>query len=203
MLPSGRLPILLLLAAGALTACAGSQPAPQDSFYRLPDATPGAGAEAPLNPGRLGVQRLSSDGLYHERPILYIDSRQPNEIRRYHYHHWASSPPDLVREHLLVYLRGFAGGGKVERYVPGEDFDAVLGGRLQRFERVLDGTGVEAIVQIEFDFRRADGFRFSRTYLERHAAPGATIHDSVQAFSEALQAIYERFTAELAEQSRT
>ncbi|UCE90355.1 MAG: hypothetical protein JSW10_05960, partial [Pseudomonadota bacterium] len=59
--------MLTLVTAGGITACASSAPVPEDTFYRLPDAVPAAAVAAPVTSGRLGVKRLATDGLHHER----------------------------------------------------------------------------------------------------------------------------------------
>lgn len=74
------------------------------------------------------VDLLRSDGLHDEMTILYTNTDTPLELHRYHYNHWTDSPPRLIQESLLKYLRKPRLVQNVMRYDPGQQMDGTIDG---------------------------------------------------------------------------
>src|SRR5690606_33156606 len=92
-----RLLFLVLLLAG----CAGTGTLPEEQYYRL--ATLGVDApfaQAPVA-AVLYVERIEAVSLFRDRALLYGAADNPQQLQRHHYHYWAGSPPQLVRDQLV------------------------------------------------------------------------------------------------------
>lgn len=178
-----------------------SQPAvPQDYFYRLPTVHPAAPSQTPLVNGSVAVDQLNADGVYRERPLLYVDAARPLEVLQYHYRHWIQVPASLIQDNMVDYLREANIADRVERYSSGRRADLVIGGRLQRFERVVEQERATAVVELEMEFRhRTENGVNKRTkvYTSRVEATGPEIHDTVTAFGEALRRVYDAMLSDL------
>lgn len=195
-----RARVIIPLLALALTAgCVGGRTVvPEDVYYRLPGPGSVTAMAQPLVEERLGVDRIEADGLHQERALLYVDAERPYELRRYHYHYWIDAPGRVVQDHLIAYLRAAGAAGAVSRHEPDTAVGAVVTGRLLRFERVLDG-GARVAVTLELTYRApASGpVILRREYTARRSARNETMAATVEAFGEALQAVYDKFLAEL------
>lgn len=185
-----------LLACLAL-ACA-VDPVPQDRYYRLgsePDVA--ASPLAPALDATVVVERFAADGLTRDRAIVYSRNGADLEVRRHFYHHWTEPPAELLRDALVVYLRRAGVARRVvtpELRVPAE---YEITGRVQRFERVLDGERVH--VRLQLVLRRLDPDRvvWSGVYDEEGRADGSGVLASVAAFSRAVERIWARFAADV------
>lgn len=199
-------PIVFYLAGCSLlvlTGCfGGNAQVPQDHFYRLPEVKKTKPLGAPVTKGVVGVKALRSDGLHRERTMLYIEHDQPLEIHRYHYHHWTNTPARLIQENMLDYLGKIGFASDVIRYRPGMKVDAVLKGRLLRFERLLNASGIQVIVSIELSYDpKAKQLQkgFHKEYTVTLDAQGTSIHDTAKTFGAALQQIYQSFIKDITE----
>ena len=193
-----RLYVALMLLLSMNIACVNRSQVPTDHYYRLPEvAASHVTIQAPVE--RLGVARLVADGLHSERAILYIDRTQPLEVRRYHYHHWVQAPPDLIRDYLVDYLRAIRMARTVVRYRAGATVDGVIFGRLIRFERIVDGNDYRVDVAIELGVKRGNTnpHGWEKQYSAIVNSKGSSMHDTVQAFGDALNKIYHDFVADL------
>ena len=188
------MPLVVVL----LGACVSPSSVPRDHYYRLPEVNP-PNTRAHSVTDRLGITRIAADGLHSERTILFLDQRQPFELQRYHYHHWTQAPPDLIREHLLHYLRTARVADRVVRYKPGDSVDGIIYGKLIRFERIIDGKDVKVNVSMELGLRTNDnvGHEWEQEYSATVTTQGQTMHDTVLAFGTALEQIYEHFVTDL------
>lgn len=178
----------------ALTACSNRvAELPEDRFYRLPEPTPVAAA--PRFAGTLAVALPASDGLHNERAMLYAQHDRLLEIRRYHYFFWVQTPPRLVQEHLAEYLRR----ARVAEPVVLADGKVGSGLRLEsrliRFERIVGGTVPQVMVELELALRDGADARRHR-YRVLLPAQDGSVYASVEAFGQALEAIYARFLQE-------
>jgi ABC-type uncharacterized transport system auxiliary subunit len=186
----------LLAACGLGCALTGS-PRP-DAFYRLEPAAPPPLAR-PALPGLLEVDRLRADAITSERLLLFRAGDDATEVRRHAYHQWVDPPPLMLQVALASALRG-AG---VARAVVTSDQrarpDFVLGGRILRLERRLDGPP-RALLELELSLTRESdrALLLQRVYREERAAEGAAVADAVRAFDAALGALLERLVADLA-----
>lgn len=191
--------LISLLALVLIVGCVGGPTVvPEDVYYRLPEPGSVKAMARPLVEGRLGVDRIETDGLHQERALLYVDADRPHELRRYHYHYWTGAPGRVVQDHLIAYLRAADAAGAVSRHEPDTEVDAVVTGRLLRFERVLDGgAGVAVTVELTYREPAAGPLRLRREYTVRRPARNETMAATVEAFGTALQAAYGEFLAEL------
>ncbi len=197
------LPLLLaLLPAMLLGGCmGGSSTIPRDHYYRLPPGgTSAPHPRARLN-GSLEIGSLQASGMLNERAILFVREQQPLEINPYHYYYWVNAPASLVQRHLLEYLRHSGLAEEVYRYRADSPADFRLDGSLLHFERHLGKNGVTAEVELELLLRdnRRDRLLLRRHYRQRQAAGGGDMADTARAFGEALEAIYARFSRDLAQ----
>jgi ABC-type uncharacterized transport system auxiliary subunit len=190
----------LLVAMVLLNGCVSQETVPQDYFYRLPDMRPSAPHGAKLFNGVLLVGELQAEGVYRERPILYVNSKRPLEVVQYHYRHWMQTPSQLIQDGLVEYLRRANIATKVERYTGDSNGDMLIRGRLRKFEQLVQPNGAAAVVAIEVEFRQKTSHgenRQTRVYEKKVMAEGPTIHDSVVAFGKAVGNIYDKMLADL------
>ena len=184
-----------------LTGCAGfsSSPIPEDHFYRLPEVTPATVLNTALIKGTLGVASLTSNGLYRERSLLYINQLQPLELHQYHYYYWTDTPTRLIQENFLSFLRISGLGNKIIRFEPGADADAWISGKLLRFERILDQNNAKVMVAIELQFFVKDKqqAQFNKEYVVTMPTQNLSMYSTVEAFGGALRRIYHEFIEDL------
>ena len=197
-----RLAAVSLLPAMLLINGCVSQPAvPQDYFYRLPAIHPESAVDTkPVN-GTIAVDQLDADGVYRERPILYVEAQRPLEVLQYHYRHWIQIPSQLIQDNLVDYLREANVADTVERYSSGRGQALLIKGRLHKFERLVETDHFSAVVKLEIEFRKKtqqEMLKLTKVYESQVSAQGPTIHDSVTAFGEALQQIYAKMLKDLA-----
>ena len=188
--------------AGALllNGCVTQSAVPQDYFYRLPDLQPATPRATKLFNGTLLVDEPQAEGVYRERPILYVDSQRPLELVQYHYRHWLQTPSHLIQDNLVDYLRRANVATRVERYSSGGGGDLVISGRLEKFEQFVQPGGSTSVVELELEFRwkTPQGIKKqTRTYENQVMADGADINDSAVAFGKALQHIYDKMLVDL------
>lgn len=175
-------------------------PVPEDRFYRLPVPDPVA-ETGPAVDGTVGVARLYADGLHNERALLYVRAERPLELHRHHYDYWVESPPRMLQQHLLEYLRAIEFAPRVIRHDAGADVDYVVSGRLLRFERLVGKAGSSAVavsLELALEPRAASGPGQVRTYSVVRPVADESIYAAVQGFARALEEMYARFAAELA-----
>ncbi|MEE9608774.1 MAG: ABC-type transport auxiliary lipoprotein family protein [Myxococcota bacterium] len=188
---------LLALALPAASGCV-SGPAPQDHFYRLevgaPQATPGRRLA-----GTVEVGRFRSDALMGGRPLLHRETSAAPEIGRYAYHSWSDPPTIMVQTELSSFLRAAQVADTVVTPEVRVKPDYVIGGRILRFERVLENSPGHVVVELELNVRRAGkgDLLVHRTYREERTPDGKGVRQAVLAFDQALTAIFQRFLADL------
>lgn len=189
-----------LVLAVALAACS-QPPVPRDQFYRLSGGVPATRDDpAPLD-GSLGVVRLRADGLVSQRPILFTSLERPNRLEQHSYHYWVESPPLMLRDALVDYLRGAGAATSVTvaemRRAPGCE----LTGTLRRLEHITaGGQPSTALIEIEFMLERTNdrAVLLHRTYRAEQVAADVTIDATATAFDRALRALFARFASDLA-----
>jgi len=189
----------MLIGTALISGCAGRTNVPDDHFYQLPEILPtNSFNDYPVN-GTVGVAPLHSDGLHGERAILYIDSKLPLELHRYHYHHWTESPPRLIRESLLKYLRESRLAPSVIRYEPGGQVDGVISGKLIHFERITGPDGIKVEVALELEYNNQ---KLHQSWHEEYnitlPVKNSSLHNTIEVFGAALQKIFDVFTSDLA-----
>ena len=168
-----------------LSACGGGGPVPKDQFYRLSVTAPSDVRGAPYIDGLLVVDRPLTDGVTVERAIAYSDT--PNQLTQYAYHYWIDTPPRLVQQALVEYLRD----SKIATAVVTPDHralaDYTLQGRITRFEHDRGATN-SAVIAAEFSLlRERDGkVLFLQAYEVRKEATDASVPAAVDAMSAAM-----------------
>lgn len=189
-------PSAWLVLALALAAC--QQPSvTQDQFYRLDVLAPAAQASARLS-GTLEVERLASDGLTAERPIVYSEAGNNTTLQEYHYHFWVEPPPIMLRDQLTSYLRAAALASTVVTADMRARADYVVGGRIKRFERTV-GSRNAAVVELELWLRRSADNRLVllNSYRVENPAERDSVADAVNAMNQAVGTIFSRFLEDI------
>ncbi|KPJ89019.1 MAG: hypothetical protein AMJ53_16135 [Gammaproteobacteria bacterium SG8_11] len=189
------LPVVLLV-----NGCVNQPTVPQDYFYRLPAIHPGSPLDSKLIDGAVLVDQFDADGVYRERPLLYVDAERPLEVLQYHYRHWIQIPTQLIQDNLVDYLREVNISNSVERYSSGRRQDLLIKGRLHKFERLVNEGRYMAVVEIEMELRKKSQqgtIKHTKMYTSQMGAQGPTVHDSITAFGEALRQIYENMLEDL------
>ena len=132
-----------------LTACAGSAPVPEDRFYQLDSLSPSTRHVAPPLLGGLEIDYTQADPLRSGRAVLYSESDQPLQLRRYHYAFWVDQPPRMVNQALVDYLRALNAADQL--FASGQRGRAAyrLDTQLLKFEQWRQGKtiGVEIVLQ--------------------------------------------------------
>ncbi|WP_455212019.1 ABC-type transport auxiliary lipoprotein family protein [Kaarinaea lacus] len=183
-----------------INGCVGQPSVPQDFFYRLPVIHPDKAFDTKLIHGAIAVDQLDADGVYRERPLLYVDAQRPLEVLQYHYRHWIQIPSQLIQDNLVDYLREANIADRVERYTSGRQHDFLIKGRLHKFERLVEKDRSIAVVQAEIEFRKRNQqgvTKITKIYESDKTAQGETIHDTVSAFGEALRQIYKDMLSDI------
>lgn len=205
MRPAREIGRYIVMAHAAITLAACSlttpTPAPEDHFYRLPQPHPAQTLAAPLVRGTLGVAPLRAEGLYQERSILYIDAATPLEIHRYHYRYWFTAPGNLIQGHLVDALMSTGIAAKVIRYVPGAAAQGLVGGTIERFERLTGHGSDQARVTLNLtysDTAHPNLPMLNKTYTATAPITGHAMEDAAAAFGTALNQIYNDFVHDLA-----
>ena len=189
-----RYAALALASASAFVfaACAGQ--APIEHFYSVEVADPSAAIGSPL-PGTLHVDPLRTDGLVGQRYLLYRQQEGSAEIRQHGHHRWTDPPAMALQTALVSFLRDAGAAETVMEANARIRPDYTLSGRVQRFERTLDGdAGV--IVELDLTLTSARGaLLVHEKYAEKRAA--SDISESASAVNDAVHAIFERFLVDL------
>lgn len=189
----------LVVVAIGLSACS-QPPVPRDQFYRLGATVPSRALDpSPLN-GTLTVERLRGEGLISQRPILFATRAQPNRIEQHNYQYWFESPPLMLRDALIDYLRAANLASVVVSDQDRREGGCELTGALRRLEHVTTGGEPSvAVVEMELMLRRvADNTTLlHRTYKAEQTAADLTMDATVNAFDQALGALYARLVEEL------
>lgn len=183
-----------------LAGCAGTGTVPEDRYYRLATLAVEQVFVRPPLAGVLRVERIEAVDLLRDRALLYSEADQPQQLRRHHYHFWAGSPPSLVREQLVQYLRDRGIAGLVAEAPMSQEADLRLHLELRDFSRRLQANG-EAAVRVELGLVAQPPGRVPpvlvRRYVSEMAAPAGSPVAAVTAFDMALAEIYEMLVQDL------
>lgn len=190
---------MVVIAVVGLSACS-QPPVPRDQFYRLGSTLPPRALEPAPLAGTLTVERLRGEGLISQRPILFATREQPNRIEQHNYQYWFESPPLMLRDALIDYLRAANAASTVVGDQDRREGGCELTGALRRLEHVTTGGEPSvAVIEIELILRRVSGnsIVLHRTYRAEQTALDMTMDSTVSAFDEALGALFARFVNEL------
>ena len=193
--------IILSVFYSCLSGCfGGGSPVPQDTYYRL--SAPAIDHKIPSDTGLgvIAVSTLKSDALYRERAILYSDSDNELSLKRYHYHHWAAIPNNLIQEHLIEYLRETGITKQVVRYGQLNKIEAHITGYIKRFERIVNRSGNRVVVELELQVELIQGEKrriFYRNYKTDKKPSSDSMQSAVEAFGAGLQEIHQHFVHDM------
>lgn len=182
-----------------LNACGSAAPVPEDKFFRL-DMTH-ITQQRNIFDGNVAVQRFKADGLHNGRAMLYTDSKQPLQLKQYHYHHWLDAPSLLIQEHLISYLRKTNAAPLVIEEQPGIQSDYLISGRIIAFEQVNDAKGVRADVKLELQVTKR-GARMPilvKEYSQSIQTADTSLHTIASSLSTGLTNIYAKFLDDISE----
>ena len=191
-----RLLFLALLLAG----CAGTGTVPEERYYRLATLDVGAPFEQPPLAGVLYVERIEAVSLFRDRALLYGAADRPQQLQRHHYHYWAGSPPLLVRDQLVQYLRDRGLAERVTTEPMGRTPVLRLRLELRDFSRRLHGNGQAAVrVELGLAVHPANGAPplLVRRYVREQVAANGSPAAAVTAFDRALAEVYGEMVEDL------
>jgi ABC-type uncharacterized transport system auxiliary subunit len=196
-----RVAILLAVAVMMLQGGCLAGPAPSDRFYRLVVPDPSFRFEVPRLNGRLLVDSMRGDAMTLERLMTYRTESDPFQVRRTGYDQWVDPPTVMVERAVVTFLRSANAAEVVITPEMRLDADFRLGGRVNRFERLLGEGAPRAAIELEFCLVRLHDreLLLRETYREEEEISGSEVGDSVEAFGRALQRILERLTRDLPE----
>lgn len=196
---------LAVIPALLLVGCqAAGEPPPVDRFYRIAVAEP-VPADRPSLDGAVLVGRLDANGLTRERPVVYSADDDVNTLAQHEYDFWIEPPARLLQSELVRYLRstGIARSIVTPELRVRSDFEVV--GTVRRFERLIGRSGPRVAVALDLALidRNDDRLRVVDTYSTEVACPDSSIDASVEAFNEALAAIFADFLADIRQAGST
>ncbi len=181
-----------------LAACSSAPPVPVDHFYRLTLPEQDEIKSARLTERIIYVGPFLAEGLYNERALLHTGKKETGELQQYHYHFWLTSPPRLLHDHLVRYLRD-ADTSSMVITEPGSGEELKIFGKLNAFERwVTDGHSLVNVV-LELKVNQQDDMTpvFLKEYRIREEVSGDTLTDVITAFDRAVIRLYSDFVADM------
>jgi ABC-type uncharacterized transport system auxiliary subunit len=193
--------LLRALACLALLAGCVAPQVPKEQYFRLiatPAETPVA---KPLN-GIVELPPFDADGVLAERPLLFAaDGGRKLEQRNYAY--WTNSPPQMLRDQLITYLRS---AHAAKHVVPSElrvDAKYVLKGTLRRLEQTADPSG--AVIEVEASLLDGDSNRLiaSKVFRAEESVDGDGIDDAVQALNTGMNQIFHDIAKMVSDSARS
>ena len=180
-----------------LTGCGDSPPVPTDYFYRL--TLPAEGVEKNhITSEVIYVGSFVAEGLYNERALLYTEDEHGRELQQHHYHFWVTSPPHMLRDYLVDFLRT----ADVAPTIIAEsnpDQGLEISGKVIEFEKQKGAGAWIANVGIELRLQ-ATGEKLPRLVKQYHLQEPITsdaMTDTVAGFNTAVWKIYNEFLSEI------
>ncbi len=180
-----------------LTSCSvGVTHVPQDHYYRLHDISLPA-LPAPRYTDVL-LRPVVASGLLHERAILFVHQQRPLEVQRHHYGFWAEKPAVLVHDALYQALVSSRIASTVRREETLVEPQLIIEPRLLHFERIIDGDEVSVKVELELTVTQGGNTAgWSRLYRSDIEVDSFNMHDTAEAFGEALSRIALQLVSDL------
>jgi len=180
-----------------LTSCGSAPPVPTDKFYRL--TLPAQDMEKlRVTEGVIHVGNFIAEGLYNERALLYTDDQHGMRLLQHHYHFWLTSPPRLLREYLVEFLRESNSAPMViTDSSKGEGYR--ISGKVLEFEiqTIGDKSSANVGLELRVDVGGEDLPRYIKHYQLKEDISGNSMTDTVASFNTAVNKIYSEFTAEI------
>lgn len=187
---------LILLVLLGLVACGSAPPVPTDHFYRL--VLPRDTEKQQLYGGVIYVGNFIADGLYNDRAVLFVNDKEGRELQQHHYHFWITSPPHLLQDYLVDYLRQ-TGASSMILAGPSTKGGIKISGKIQEFDYQVQGDRKTANVALELrlDSYGAEKPVLVKEYRAEESINGNDMEDIVAAFNRATLAVYDQFIADM------
>jgi len=183
-------PLLLLAIVGSLAACAAPE-VPKEQYFRLVAAPGDVHASKSLE-GGIEIPPFDADGVMSERPLLFTaNGGQKLEQRNYAY--WTNSPPQMLRDELITYLRA---ARMAEQIVPSElrvDTKYVIHGTVRRLEQTANPDGGTIEIELALLERDQDNVIVSKVFHVDQATSNGKIDDAVTALNGGMNKIFHDF----------
>ena len=182
----------------ALSACSTAPTVPQDNFYRLTPKPASTQQSSMLKDATVEIARFVADGSVSNRPILYSSDANPNSVSEYNYHFWIESPPTLIKDALVSYMRA---AGVANRIVTPEmrvSSDYSVLGRIKRLE-IYTGRKYMGVASFEIGLRRnSDGeLIVLNEYESMVEAKNNLVGSVITAVEKATEEVFSRFVADI------
>lgn len=189
--------LYILFLATLFSACSSAPPVPVDHFYRLTLDTQEISSQE-LSEDGIYVEYFIAEGLYNERALLYTGKSGIDELQQYHYHFWITSPPRLLHDNLVRFLRE-TNTTSVIMTEPVLDKGIRIAGKLNAFERWNTGDQSLVNIALELKAQKIDegGLLLLKEYQIREEVQGEGIPAVVAAFNRAVLQIYSDFLLDL------
>lgn len=177
--------LTLGFAVALATGCA-SGGLPVTHYYTL--GVPGrveavSAAEASVEGIKLAVESLAVATLYDQDRLVYRSTTEATEVGFYAYHRWAAPLGRLAQAALIDGLAGARGLSAVGAIGSGDEFDAVLGGRVVHAEEI-EGETAGARMAVELRLRTSVGEEiWAKTLMGSEPGPFAGGKDLAGALS--------------------
>jgi len=190
--------VMLLGIVLMFAGCAAQPPVPSDKYYRLQAVFAAAPATSVKFPGNFEVERFTADGLTAGRPIVYVETNDPNQLNEYHYHFWTQPPTVMLRDELVTYLRASKIADSVVTPEMRLEPQYVMTGRIRKLEQVL-GSPNRTRLELEISLRRPTDSKlmFFKSYTHETVQTSQGVPAAVDSLNEALNIIYSDLLADL------
>ena len=182
-----------------LSACGENPPVPVDHFYRL-TLNPGTITSQPLTDQAIFVGKFLSDGIYNERALLFSQDADNRELQQYHYYFWSITPPSLLRDYLVDYLRAADSAPViVSDFSSGDGLK--ISGKILGFEKIkrAENDLVNVDLEIRLDKLGEPRPRLVKSYKAQETVNGGSMDDTVAAFNRAVDRVFADFVGDAAQ----
>lgn len=189
----------VLVSIFLLSACGENPPVPVDHFYRL-TLNPGTVTNQPLTDQTIFVGKFLSDGIYNERALLFSEDADNRELQQYHYYFWSITPPSLLRDYLVDYLRAADSAPViVSDFSSGDGLK--ISGKILGFEKIKhsEDARVNVVLEIRLDKLGESVPRLVKTYQALEPVNGVSMDETVAAFNRAVDKVFADFIADAAQ----
>ena len=189
----------VVVAVAMLLGCATQEPVPENNFYRLQIDAPQQPAGSILN-GTLAVGPLQGNGLVGGRAMVYSEASLPLQLRQYHYHNWIESPPQLLQEQLVLFLRAAGVAKQVISTDTGVNAEYLVSGKIRKLLENRSSNGALVTVGLELALIRTRDMQMLllKDYEQTEVVSKEnTMHDVVTAYGLAVSKLYKNFLDDL------
>lgn len=182
----------------ALSACGSTPTVPQDNFYRINPTPQSSKQGGLLKDATVEIARFVADGSVSNRPILYSSDKNPNSVSEYHYHFWIESPPILVKDALVSYMRAAGVANRVVTPQMRVSPDYSVLGRIKRLE-IYTGAKHFGVAAFEIGLRRdIDGeLIVLKEYEAKIVAKNKSVGSAITAIEKAMEQVFASFIADI------